>query len=96
MPKTAKKKTVIGCWSVVDEDDKFIKAFLSEEDPAKPSFNFDPPTVDEENLVESQLNAHLNPYLVETFVGIEIAKVSPKLQDKPFEDIDEYLHCNEE
>ena len=39
-------------WGVVIKDDKYIKALLSEDDPAEPSSNFKTPTVDEIFLVE--------------------------------------------
>ncbi len=54
MSKKAKKKAAMGSWGVVDEDDKYIKALLSKDDPAKLSMNFEPPNVDEDILVESQ------------------------------------------
>ncbi len=97
MSKKAKKEAAIGCWGVINEDHKYIKALLSEDDPAKPSSNFEPPTVDEDFLWWSpNLNAHLNPYIVENFCWYWDCRVNPELQDKPFEDLDEYLCCNKE
>ncbi len=40
--------------------------------------------------------AHLNHFIVDKFRWYLDCRVSPELQENPFEDLDEYLCCNEE
>ncbi len=92
MSKKAKKKAAIGCWGVANEHEKYIKAFMSEDDQAKPSSIFELPTVDEDFCWWSpDLNPYLTPYIVENFCKYWDHQVNPELQDIPYGDLEEYV-----